>query len=133
MRCRARPAASLPFSECADRSHTRDSQPKQKDAEKQSKNCTCKTVNKIEQSGFLLGSSLKQNRSDAAYELYAATSASIAPHKIDKTASGILKKDRAIGNTQAASKKRSPVRGTKGDKPHNLTHQTQSPAPHDFK
>jgi len=50
----------LAFSQCADRSHSRDSQPKQKNAEKQSKDCTRETVNKIEQPGFLLGSSLKQ-------------------------------------------------------------------------
>jgi ATP-dependent Clp protease ATP-binding subunit ClpC len=40
----------------------------QKETEKQSKDRPCKTVNQVEQSGFLLGSSLKQNRSDAAYE-----------------------------------------------------------------
>src|SRR5437867_10321914 len=131
MYCCAPPATSLPFSEDANRSHTSDSQPKQKNAEKQSKDCTRKTVNKIDQSGFLLRSSLKQNRSDAAYERIGGQGKYCSAQDRQNGVRHFEKGPRHW-NTQATSKKRSPVGSGKSDKAHDLTHQTQSPTANDF-
>jgi hypothetical protein len=122
---------SLPFSERADRSHTRDRQPKQKETEKQSNNCAHKTVNKPDESGFLLGSSLKQDRSYAAYQRICGEGEYRAAQNRQNGVRHFAKRPRHR-DKQAASEKRSRIGGTKGDKTYDLTHQTESPPPHDF-
>jgi hypothetical protein len=79
----------------------------------------------------LLGSSLKQNRSEAAYERIRGEGEYRAAQDRQN---GVrhFKKRPGHRDKEAAAKQRSSVSGTKSDKARDLTHQTESPTPQDF-